>query len=333
MSRFRDRRPPPGGPPPAPPPPDGTPLATPPPVSTVDPVHVEPVEHGEIGVAEVEAVEVADDLASIDALDSQLVLRRAIQLADDNLMMAERFPVGSIEQVAAELHIPVTAVADALAEYRAGAIDRPAFTRSGESKELKRGLLDRLVGPRSVKVRHRTTMGDDEAVEHVSYWLKRRHKLRTRVDVEGTVVGVRRRGVVPIMARTVRSATGSAGLAGVKEVRAAAVAADRGSTSLCFVVDVSGHRKQSVAAGSAVATGGSLVVGAVAVVAGPATLVGVPVAVGAGWVASRITHRYRVRRITEEMEITADQVAAGANPPTLTTEVAERLTARRRPER
>ncbi len=280
-----------------------------------------------------EAEQVAADLASIDAADSEMVLRRAIQLSDDNVVVAEQFPINSLEQVAAELHVPVTAVADALAEYRAGAIDRPTITRSGEAADPKRGVLDRMVGPRSVKVRHRTGLSDEAAVAHLSDWLKRRHRLRTRVNGEGTVVGVRRRGVVPVVARSVRSATGTAGLAGVKEVRAAAVTAEEGKTSLCLVVDLSDQRAQSVVAGSAVAAGGTLVVTAVSVLAGPVTLVGVPMAFGVGWVTSRVTHRYRVRRITEEVEMTADQVAAGANPPTLTTEVAERINTKRRRSR
>ena len=77
--------------------------------------------------------------------------------------------------------------------------------------------------------------------------------------------------------------------------------------------------------GSAVALGGAAVVSGAAVITAPVTLVGVPVAVGAGWATSRLTHRYRVRRVAEEVEITADEVAAGSEPPTLVRELGERF--------
>jgi len=277
-----------------------------------------------------DAAEVAADLASIDAADSERVLRRAIELSVENVVVAEQFPVSTLEQVAAELHVPITAVADALAEYRTGALDTAALDPSGAATSPRRGVLDRLIGPRLIKIRHRTKLSDQDAVENLSDWLKRRHRLRIRINPEGTVVGVRRRGVVPIVVRGVRSATGTAGLSGVKEVRAAAVTGEEGQTSLCLVVDLSDHRTQSVVAGSAVAAGGTLVVSAVAAVTAPVTLVGVPVAVGVGWITSRLSHRHRVRRVTEEAEMTADHVAAGSTPPTLTSEVAERLVGRRR---
>lgn len=292
-----------------------------------------------------DAEAVLAEFSSIDASDSDLILRRAIELSSaEELAVAERMPVSSIEQVAAELHVPVAAVADALAEYRAGAIGRSVSgpgggsldasqqSRDGQSSEGK-GMLDRLVGPRSVKVRHRTGLSDREAAESLSEWLRRRHRLRIRINSEGTVVGVRRRGVVPVMVRSVRSATGRAGLAGVREVRGAAVSSRPGQTSICVVVDVSDQRTQSVVAGSAVALGGAVVVSVAAVVTAPMTLVGVPVAVGAGWVTSRVTHRYRVRRIEEEVEITADQVAAGALPSTLAQELGDRIGSARRPSK
>jgi hypothetical protein len=178
----------------------------------------------------------------------------------------------------------------------------------------RRGLLDRIVGPRSVAVRHRTGLPDDVASEHLAEWLQRRHRLRIRIAPDGTVIGVRRRGVVPAMMRGARSASGIAGLAGVKEVRGAAVSAEPGHTAICLVADLGDQRAQSVAVGSGIALGGAFLVSGVALITAPVTLAGLPVAVGAGWVVTRLTHRYRVGRILEEVEITADQVAAGALP-------------------
>ncbi len=303
-----------------PPPLPGTPAPLPPPPPV--PSRPEPTPQA-----------VAADLATIAADDVALVLRRAVQLADDeSVVVSEQFPVTSLEEAAAELQLPVTALADALAEYRAGAIERsPTDPRGGEPS--KPGLLDRLVGPRRVAVTNRTVLSEADAVEQLSQSLRRHHRLRIRVNPDGAVVAVRRRGVVPVVARSVRAATGRAGLAGVKEVRAAAVGAEAGATSVCVVADVSDQRAQSVVAGSAVAAGGTFVVGTVALVTAPVTLVGVPVALGVGWVTARVSHRYRVRHVAEEVEITADQVAAGSAPSSRAADVVDavgRLTARRR---
>lgn len=271
-------------------------------------------------VAEVDALtaEVLDDLSSIDAAHSDLVLHRAIELAHGPMVVAEQFPVANLQEVAAELHIPVPAVAEALAEYRAGGLEPSSVGRS-------RTLLDRLVGPDQVKVGHRTGLGEQVALARLSDWLKRRHRLRIRINAQGAVVGVRRRGVVPAAMRRVRSATGTAGLSGVREVRGAAVSIDGDHTAICVVADVRELRTQSVVAGSVLALGGAVVISTAAVVTAPVTLVGVPVVVGAGWMTSRLTHRHQLRRITEEVEMTADGVAAGAEPPTLTREISERL--------
>ncbi|MGI9614776.1 MAG: hypothetical protein ACR2QO_17830 [Acidimicrobiales bacterium] len=262
-----------------------------------------------------------------------LVLRRAVQLSDDDVVVTERFPVTSLEEAAAELQIPVAAVADALAEYRAGAIERAADLGTDDAHSPKRGLLDRLIGPGRVAVSNRTTLSEGDTVDRLSRALRRQHRLRIRMNPEGAVVAVRRRGVVPVVTRSVRTATGRAGLAGVREVRAAAVEAADGSTSLCLVADVTDQRIQSVVAGSAVAAGGTFVVGTVALITAPVTLVGVPVALGVGWVTARFSHRYRVKHVAEEVEITADEVATGTPTPNRTIEVVEavgRLTNRRR---
>ena len=266
------------------------------------------------------------ELATIAAEDVERVLHRAIELADESVVVAERFPQTTVEEVAAELQLPVSAVADALAEYRAGGLPSVAGARWMEER---RTVVDRLVGPRHVKVRHRTGLPEEATLVRLGEWLKRYHRLRIRTTDEGIVVGVRRRGVVPVALRSMRSATGRAGLSGLREVRGAVVAVDGGGTSFCVVADVSEQRTRSVIAGSAVAIGGAAVVSTAAVVTAPVTLVGVPVAVGAGWVTSRLTHRYRVRQVAEEVEITADEVAAGAEPPTLVRELGERLYPRR----
>lgn len=300
--------------------------SSPPPSSDVD-AGVEPEAESEVqatpdvaGELDALSAEVMDDLASIDSADSELVLHRAIELADQPVVVAEQFPVANLEEVAAELHIPVPAVAEALAEYRAGAL-----TPSEDGRA--RRLAERLVGPGQVTVRHRTGLPEQVAVDRISEWLKRRHRLRIRVNAKGAVVGVRRRGVVSAAMRQVRTATGNAGLSGVKEVRGAAVSVAEGHTAICVVADVSEMRTQSMVTGSVVAIGGAAVVSTAAVVTAPVTLVGVPMMVGAGWVATRLAHRRQLRRVTEEVEMTADEVAAGAQPPTLVQGITDRIDA------
>jgi hypothetical protein len=258
------------------------------------------------------------------------VLRRAIELADEQVDVVAHYPVTSLDQVAAELHVPVSAVADALAEYRAGATDHLDVGGTGPDAA---NLLDRLFGPARVSVRHHTGISEEAARDSLRYWLGRRHGLRSWVTSEGTVVAVRRRGMMPAVARSVRSMTGNAGLSGVREVRAVAIGAEEGRTSLCVVADVHDHQMQAAAAGSVVALGGAAVLSTAAALIAPITLVGVPVVVSAGWVIGRASHRHRVRQVTEEVEMTADQVAAGAAPTSLVDDIGARLSRLRWPSR
>ncbi len=265
-----------------------------------------------------DADELARELATIAADDSERILRRAIAIDGDAVVVADRFPVSDLEQAAAELHVPVSAVAQALAEYRAGALDREEPGRAGS-------LVERMIGPSTVLVGSRTGLSEGQVVQDLGQWLHRHHRLRIRVNPEGAVVAVRRRGLVPQALRQLRGAVGRAGLSGLREVRGAAVTTDEGQTMFCVVADVSEQRTHSVVAGSAIAFGGTVVVATAAAVTAPVALVGVPVAVGTGWVVTRVTHGRQIRRIREEVEITADNVAAGARPRGRVQEVVDRL--------
>ena len=302
---------------------DGPPLGDPPqPVTRVDEQTLPP------GLAE--RSQWAGEAGEVDQAATEWVLRRAIELADDDVQVVACYPVASLDQVAAELQVPVSAVADALAEYRAGVGPHPLMGRAGPDG---RTLLDVLVGPGQVLVRHHTGITEDAARRSLQSWLQRRHRLRSRVTREGTVVAVRRRGMVPTVTRSVRTITGSAGLSGVREVRGVAITAEPGHTSLCVVADVRDHRAQSAAAGTVVALGGTAVLTTTAALIAPVTLVGLPVVVGAGWAVGRASHWYRVKRVTEEVEETADQVAAGASPSSLLDEIGSRLVRGSRPAR
>jgi len=267
--------------------------------------------------------EIEHDSLDIAASDTEAILRRAIELADDQVALADHLPVRSVHEVAAELHLPVAAVADALAEHRAGVLRE--IVDGHTSGHRGAAVATRLVGPGSVTVRHRSGKTDKEVTDSLVAWLARYHGLRTRVNAQGAVVAVPQRGMISAVVRRMRTVSGSGGLGKVNEIRAAAVTGESGRTSICLTVDVRKQRAQSVVAGSAVAVGGATVVSTVAVLTAPMIFVAVPVSVGTGWVVSRVGHRNRLKRITEEIQMAADNVATGAQPPTLLDRVTNRF--------
>lgn len=253
----------------------------------------------------------------------EVVLRRAIELADGDAATtgsaAGSVPVSVLHQVADELSVPPAALSDALAEYRVAMGGALPATLTGSPS-----LADRVFGPGMVSRVHRSQLPAEVTADHLRRWLVRRHRLRAHQPSPGTIVAVRRRGMVPELGRRVRAANGTAGLSGMREVRAAVVQSDAGS-SLCLVADVRDKRTQSILAGAAVAVGTGAAVTAVGVVVAPGVLAGLPIAAGTGWLVTRLSHRRRVTRVQEEVDLTAGQAAAGALPPTLVSEVAERL--------
>ena len=269
------------------------------------------------------AAELEQTSFTISASDTEVVLKRAIELADDQVALAGHLPVQSVQEVAAELHLPVASVADALAEHRAGVLREIVDGSSRRQRGI--GVADRLVGPSSVTVRHRSGKTDSEVTESLVEWLSRHHGLRTRVTSDGAVVAIPARGPFSALARQVRAVSGRGGLDKVGEIRAAAVTGESGRTSICMTVDIRRQRTYSVVAGSAVAVGGATVASTVAVTVAPVILVGVPISVGTGWIVSRVGHRSRLKRVTEEMEIAADNVASGAKPPTIFSRVTDLL--------
>lgn len=260
---------------------------------------------------------------SIESAAVEVVLRRAIELAstdaDAGGMPSSQVPVTVLHQVAEELSVPPSALSDALAEYRAAVGGVLPASLSGS-----RTLADRLFGPGMVTTVHRSQLPAEITADHLRRWLVRRHRLRAHQPTPDVIVAVRRRGMVPELGRRLRAANGTAGLAGTREVRAAVVRSDAGS-SLCLVADVRDKRTQSVLAGAAVAVSTGAVVTAVGVVVAPGVLAGLPVAAGSGWLVSRISHHRRVKRVREEVELTAGQAASGALPPTIVSEMADRL--------
>lgn len=239
---------------------------------------------------------------SADESHSSEVIVRSIELAsqsDTELLTADQ-----IRSVAAELQVPPAAVAAALAESQ---VDATASTG---------GLLDRLIGPDRVAVRHHTGIDSDETRQLIVRWLQHGYGLRVRTASVGTIVATKRKDIAGPVARVGRSWQGLGLLGSSREVRAALVEYDGDRTVLCLVADVSHRRRSSIAAGTAV-SGAGVAAGAAAAAFAPMALFVAPVAVGVGAVVARRRHQAGIADIQEELEVTADGVAMGRQPPTL----------------
>lgn len=252
---------------------------------------------------------------------AEQILCRALELAERGVTDGPELGPDQLREVAAELDVPPTAVAAALAEQQ---------VMSGLPTA---GAVSRLVGPvavvgwRSVEAdRHRTE-------ELVATWLEAAHALRVRRLGDGTMVGTRKPGLAGSVARTARAARGGRDLAGRGEVRAAVVpdGPDGASAVACVLVDLRMRRATAVRGGSAVSAAG-LATSAVlsAVVAPPILLVAVPASLAAGLAAAALGHRAVVRRVTEDVEVTLDGVARRDAPPGAVRELVRSVSRRAR---
>lgn len=237
---------------------------------------------------------------------TEIVLRRAVEMTEvePTTGQIELSPT-AVAEIAAEVGVPSSAVAAAVAEHRAGVVQR-------------RSLVDRVVGPRVVWAHRASSLGEDLTKERAERWLQSTHGLRPRERHDGVIVANKPRGVAGAVAVGVRRAGGLGGLGRVRGVAVAAVDVDAQPGAVCVVADVGNKRDEAMLGGAAVTVGGVAVVGLVALVAGPLALVAVPVVAGAGAVTSRTIHRGTVRRVAEDVEETVDGIAAGAEPPRLT---------------
>lgn len=254
----------------------------------------------------------------------EVVIRRALELAESTAATTAwpdsttlgNLPPDAMAEIAGELGIPGTALAQALAEQKAGA-NRP------------RTISDRLLGEASVSASHRCGFDESNAQQRMHGWLERGHGLRTRTAADGVVVGHRRRGAVGRMSNAVRKARGEGGLSSSREVRAAVVSLGENTTGLSVVADLSDQRTKSVVAG-AFTTAGAASLSGVVLIFTPFAALGLPVAAAAGFLVARLSHRSTVRRFATEVELTVDAVAAGAEPSTAASAVADRLRSRRK---
>lgn len=238
---------------------------------------------------------------------TELVLRRAVEMTqvEPTTGQIELSPA-AVAAIAAEVGVPSSAVAAAVAEHRAGV------------NHEKRNVVDRVVGPRVVWAQRRSSLSEDVTKERAERWLQSTHGLRPRERHDGVIVASKPRGVVGAIGVGLRRAGGLGGLGRVRGVAVAAVDVDAQPGAVCVVADVGNKRDEALLGGAAVTVGGAAVVGLVALIAGPVVLVVAPVVAGAGAVTSRTIHQATVRRVTEDVEETIDGIATGSEPPRLT---------------
>ncbi|MFT7600975.1 MAG: hypothetical protein ACI8TP_003924 [Acidimicrobiales bacterium] len=241
-------------------------------------------------------------MTSLDPLATELVLRRAVELTtvEPSTGLVELTP-SAVAAIAAEVGVPAATVAAAIAEHQAGA-------------DVKRNLVDRLVGPGVVWARRSSGASEAATRERAEQWLSVGHGLSTRVRPDGVVVANKKRGVVGAIAAGARRARGTGGLSRVRQVQVAAVDVDDTPGAVCLVADITNKRSEAVAGGAALATGGALFVGLVAIFTGPLTFIALPAVAGAGAAVSRVAHRSTVRRVTDDVEVTIDGIATGESP-------------------
>ncbi len=211
---------------------------------------------------------------NLSASQVERILRRATELADEELDEAGGISESALIAAAEEAGIPAAAVRRAIAIERLG--DPPPRQR-----------VDRLVGPRVVTVDGELPMSVPEAMSRLDVWLVNGHHLRRERWTTAEAEWRRRDGVIAAGTRAIRHATGEGRLSDVRGLRAVARETS-GGVVLRVSVDRTDDRAAWIGGGSAVATvsTGVAIVGAVAVVPVFAALV--PVGLGAGAGVARV---------------------------------------------
>lgn len=281
-------------------------------------------------------------LVDFDRDEIAAILRRASELGARSGTKVDELDSSTLADIAAQVGIPASAVAAAVVERRVGL-------------DPKTSLADRLIGPDQIWAGRRSKASGDETNSRLVEWLERGHGLRSRRTDDGVIVATRRSGIAGSVSRGVRSVQGLGGLGNVREVRGATVSIEAGSIdaandrnaadgsgasadgprdaggAVALLADVSDKRNGAMLGGGAVATVGVAAVGTVAALtATPLVLVALPAAAGAGLLTSRLAFRPTVRRVTNELEYTADQIARGEDAPSLLSEIATPITDRLR---
>ena len=237
----------------------------------------------------------------LDPATTEVVLRRAFELAHREPQRDLVFSRSTLAEIAAEVDLPVAALAAALAEQMADGTD-------------DRSLLDRVVGSDRVSVHRNATVAEEQMRERVVRLLEVGHGMRPRVRANGVVVATKRKDLVGKLATTVRDAQGLGQLGKLRRVEVAAVDLDDEPGALVLSADISDRRAAAVAGGTAVSVVGAAAIAGLAIVTSPFALAAAPVAVVAGVVTSRVAHGAAERDVREDLEEAADALVRGDQP-------------------
>lgn len=237
----------------------------------------------------------------LDPATTEVVLRRAFEIAHRPTQRELVFTRSTLAEIAAEVDLPMPAVAAALAEQLADAVDDGSF-------------LDRLIGSDRVSVHRRATVSEDDMRQRAVRLLETGHGMRPRVQHDGVVVATKRTDILGKLASTVRDAQGLGRLGKLRRVEVAAVDIGDEPGAVVISADIGDRRTVAVVGGAAVGTlGGVAIVGGV-IALGPLAVAAAPVAAAVGLVTSRVALAAATREVREDLEEAADALIRGDEP-------------------
>lgn len=256
--------------------------------------------------------------AEFDRDAAERIIRRAVELADEQHTGQDGLSERALVEAADELGVDRGVVLRAVSEERLGLLGREG------------AAVDRLVGPPLVVASALVPRRPEEALDRVDTWLRRIGAFRRRRHHGHHAEYTRRSDVAASVQRAVRSLTGEGDLRRVHRLRVEACAVDDERSLVALVADLSAERRWALLGGGGVAGTGSFVSSVLAVgdALGDAALswwwLGVPasLATGAGIMAARASG---LDDVEAGLAGVLDRVAAGAQPPSVLEDVRRRL--------
>ncbi len=236
-----------------------------------------------------------------DPATTRLVLRRAFELDHREPTRDIAFTRSTLAEIAAEVDLPVQAVAAALAEQMADGTDG-------------RSLLDRFIGSDRVSVHRQASVPEHDMRDRAVRLLEVGHGMRPRIQSDGVVVATKRKDFVGKIASTLRDAQGLGQLGKMRRVEVASVDVGDEPGALVISADIGDRRNNAVAGGAAVTMIGGVLVVSAAVALSPFIAVATPLAVAAGVATSRAVHGAAERDVREHLEEAADALVRGDEP-------------------
>lgn len=259
---------------------------------------------GEAGFAEQhesrpEAAAVPDH--RLDRETTQVVLRRAFEIAHREPQNDLVFSRSTLAEIATEVDLPVHAVAAALAERLADGTDDQSF-------------LDRMIGSDRVSVHRRATAPENDMRQRAVRLLETGHGMRPRVQQDGVVIATKRKDLLGKLASTLRDAQGLGQLGKLRRVEVAAVDIGDEPGAIVVSADIGDRRTVAIVGGTAVGALGGLAIAGGVIALGPVAVVGAPVAAAVGFATSRVAFAAAEREVREDLEEAADALVRGDEP-------------------